>query len=83
MDFLVVYFIIRDMVMFMVHVIVMCRLTVPAIYMVLMATVFSSAYDAHPTVFNIIWFVMFGCVAISWIITLIQKIKEVSNSLRK
>lgn len=83
MDLLAVYFIVRDMVLLMIRIIVMCRLTVPAIYMVLMATVFSRVYDAHPTVFNIIWFIMFGCVAVSWVITLIQKIKGVSDSLRK
>lgn len=50
------------------------RLGIPALYILLICTVFSQWYDAHEPLADGILFAILACVALSWIITIKQHI---------
>lgn len=51
------------------------RLGIPAIYILLVCTVFSSWYDTHEPLGDGILFVLLACVMLSWAYSAVQKIR--------
>ena len=51
------------------------RLGIPAIYILLVCTVFSSWYDTHEPLGDGILFVLLACVMLSWVYSAVQKIR--------
>ena len=52
------------------------RLGIPALYVLLVCTVFSQWYDTHEPLADSILFVMLICVALSWLISLFRFVKR-------
>ena len=50
------------------------RLGVPALYAVLMLTIFHSWYQAHATLADTIFFALVGLAALSWAVTLLRRL---------
>ena len=51
------------------------RLGIPALYVLLVCTVFSQWYDAHEPLADGILFAILACVALSWVYSAIHKIR--------
>ena len=51
------------------------RLTIPLWYAFLVPTIFHEWYDAHELLANGIWFIMLAMVALSWMVTLVKRIR--------
>lgn len=51
------------------------RLAIPLIYALLLPVLFRDWYDAHEALGNGIFFALLGLVALSWIITIVRKIR--------
>lgn len=51
------------------------RLAIPLWYVFLVATVFREWYDTHEFLANSIWFGMLALVALSWVVTLVTRIR--------
>lgn len=52
------------------------RLGIPALYVLLVCTVFSQWYDAHEPLADGILFALLACVALSWAYSAVQKIRS-------
>ena len=52
------------------------RLSVPLLYESLVITVFRPWYLAHTVLADDIFFVLLGLVALSWVVSLIRKVRE-------
>lgn len=52
------------------------RLGVPALYILLMSTVFSEWYDTHEPLADSILLAMLLCAALSWVYSVVQKVRE-------
>lgn len=51
------------------------RLAIPLIYALLVPVLFHDWYDTHEALGNGIFFALLGLVALSWIITIVRKIR--------
>ena len=51
------------------------RLSVPLLYAMIIPTVFHGWYYAHYALANGIWYVLLGLVAVSWIMSIIGRIR--------
>jgi hypothetical protein len=51
------------------------RLTIPLLYALVMPTVFHSWFYAHYTLANGIWYGMLGLVALSWVVTIVRRLR--------
>ena len=51
------------------------RLGIPALYILLICTVFSGWYDTHEPLGDGILFVLLACVMLSWVYSAVQKIR--------
>lgn len=52
------------------------RLTIPLLYALLLPILFGDWYHSHELVGNGIFFFLLGLVALSWVISLIRKIRR-------
>lgn len=52
------------------------RLTVPALYALLVPILFPDWYYTHEALGDGIFFVLLGIVALSWIVTIVRKVRE-------
>ena len=52
------------------------RMSVPLLYGVLVITVFRPWYLTHTVLADDIFFVLLGLVALSWVVSLIRKVRE-------
>ena len=57
------------------------RLGIPLLYSLLMLTVFHSWYQAHAALADGILFAMVGAAALSWVVTLAQKLAGAASEL--
>lgn len=53
------------------------RLTIPLLYALVVPTVFHKWYYANQTLANIIWYVLLAAVALSWLVSLVRRIREI------
>ena len=51
------------------------RLTIPLWYVFLVPTIFHEWYDAHQLSADGLWFAMLVLVALSWVVTLMKRIR--------
>jgi len=51
------------------------RLSIPLLYAMIVPTVFHEWYYAHTGLATGIWYVMLGLVAVSWIVSIIGRIR--------
>lgn len=51
------------------------RLTVPLLYALLVPTLFHEWYYAHQTIAEGIWYAMLMMVALSWVVTIVKRVK--------
>lgn len=54
------------------------RLTGPVLYALLVPILFPDWYYAHEALGDGIFFVLLGIVALSWIVTIVRKVQELS-----
>ena len=59
-----------------VHLTQALRLSIPLLYGVLVITVFRPWYLMHTALADCIFFVLVGLVALSWVVSLIRKVRE-------
>ncbi len=52
------------------------RLGIPLLYALIVPTLFHEWYYAHYTIANVIWYAMLVLVAVSWVISIVQKVRE-------
>ena len=52
------------------------RLTVPLLYAFLVPTIFHNWYCAHQSLADGIWYGMLALVALSWIVTIIRRVRD-------
>ena len=52
------------------------RLGIPLLYALIVPTLFHEWYYAHYTLANGIWYTMLVLVAVSWVVSLVQKLRE-------
>ena len=52
------------------------RLGIPLLYALIVPTLFHEWYYAHYTLANGIWYAMLALVAVSWVVSLAQKVRE-------
>lgn len=55
------------------------RLGIPALYVLLVCTVFSQWYDAHEFLADGILFAILVCVALSWLVSFLRFIKNLAS----
>ena len=51
------------------------RLTIPLLYVLLVPTLFHEGYYAHQTMAEGIWYAMLMMVALSWVVTIVKRVK--------
>ena len=51
------------------------RLTIPLLYALLVPTLFHEWYYAHQTMAEGIWYAMLMMVALSWVVTIVKRVK--------
>ena len=51
------------------------RLTIPLLYALLVPTLFHEWYYAHQTMAEGIWYAMLVIVALSWVVTIVKRVK--------
>lgn len=51
------------------------RLSVPLLYALVIPTVFHGWYYDHFVLANTIWYVMLGLVAVSWVVSIVQRVR--------
>lgn len=51
------------------------RLTIPLLYVLLVPTLFHEWYYAHQTIAEGIWYAMLMMVALSWVVTIVKRVK--------
>lgn len=52
------------------------RLTLPPLYAFLVPTIFHNWYYAHQTLADGIWYGMLALVALSWIVSVVRRVRE-------
>ncbi len=52
------------------------RLVVPLLYALIVPTLFQGWYYSHYTLANSIWYGILALVALSWVVTLVQRVRE-------
>lgn len=52
------------------------RLTIPLLYAFLIPTIFHKLYYAHQALADGIWYGMLTLVALSWIVTIIRRVRD-------
>ena len=52
------------------------RLTIPLLYVLLVPTLFHEWYYAHQTMAEGIWYAMLMMVVLSWVVTIVKRVKE-------
>lgn len=82
MDGFWIYVIFRDMISFLFYVIVSLRLTIPVLYALVMAFAFGDFTKQHETLVLVIFFVLVGLVALSWVFTFFCKVREIIYQLK-
>ena len=53
------------------------RLTIPLLYALIVPTVFHEWYYAHQTLANVIWYALLAVVVLSWVVSLIRKVRGI------
>lgn len=53
------------------------RLTIPLAYALIVPTVFHEWYYANQTLANVIWYVLLAVVVLSWVVSLVRKIRGI------
>ena len=53
------------------------RLTIPLLYALIVPTVFHEWYYANQTLANVIWYVLLAVVVLSWVVSLVRKIRGI------
>ena len=53
------------------------RLTIPMVYALIVPTVFHEWYYANQTLANAIWYVLLAAVVLSWVVSLVRKIRGI------
>ena len=53
------------------------RLTIPLVYALIVPTVFHEWYYANQTLANVIWYVLLAAVVLSWVVSLVRKIRGI------
>ena len=53
------------------------RLTIPLVYALIVPTIFHEWYYANQTLANVIWYALLAAVALSWVISLVRKIRGI------
>ena len=53
------------------------RLTIPLLYALVVPTVFHEWYYANQTLANVIWYVLLAVVVLSWVVSLIRKVRGI------
>ena len=51
------------------------RLTIPLLYALLVPTLFHEWYYAHQTIAEGIWYAMLMMAALSWVVTIVKRVK--------
>lgn len=51
------------------------RLSIPLLYTLVIPTVFHGWYYDHFVLANAIWYVMLGLVAVSWVVSIVQRVR--------
>ena len=69
-----VYIVISCLVL-LVKAVAALRLTVPVLYALLVPILFPDWYYAHEALGDSIFFVLLGFVALSWIVTIVRKVR--------
>lgn len=52
------------------------RLSIPLLYALIVPTLFHEWYYAHYALANGIWYAMLVLVAVSWVVSIVQKVRE-------
>ena len=52
------------------------RLGIPLLYALIVPTLFHEWYYAHYTIANVIWYAMLVLVAVSWVVSIVRKVRE-------
>lgn len=60
---------------FVLHIAGFFRLTIPLLYVLLVPTLFHEWYYAHQTMAEGIWYAMLMMVALSWVVTIVKRVK--------
>ena len=60
----------------LIRIAIRLRLSIPLVYLVLMLTAFRPWYRAHTALADGIFLVMLGCVMLSWIISIVQFVRQ-------
>ncbi|MBS6532473.1 MAG: molecular chaperone GrpE [Oscillospiraceae bacterium] len=53
------------------------RLTIPLLYALVVPTVFHEWYYANQTLANVIWYALLAVVVLSWVVSLIRKVRGI------
>ena len=53
------------------------RLTIPLLYALIVPTVFHEWYYANQTLANVIWYVLLAVVVLSWVVSLVRKVRGI------
>ena len=53
------------------------RLTIPLLYALVVPTVFHEWYYANQTLANVIWYVLLAAVVLSWVVSLVRKVRGI------
>ncbi|OUQ23278.1 molecular chaperone GrpE [Flavonifractor sp. An135] len=53
------------------------RLTIPLLYALVVPTMFHEWYYANQTLANVIWYVLLAVVVLSWVVSLIRKVRGI------
>lgn len=53
------------------------RLTIPLLYALVVPTVFHEWYYANQTLANVIWYVLLAVVVLSWVVSLVRKVRGI------
>ena len=53
------------------------RLTIPLLYALVVPTVFHEWYYANQTLASVIWYVLLAWVVLSWVVSLIRKVRGI------
>lgn len=53
------------------------RLTIPLVYALIVPTIFHEWYYANQTLANVIWYVLLAVVVLSWVVSLVRKVRGI------
>ena len=51
------------------------RLSIPLLYALIVPTLFHGWYYTHYTLANGIWYIMLGVVAMSWVVSIVRRVR--------